>query len=407
MKRNLSKFLRNSMLMRIKVLLNASFSIGLCLFSGAENVISTGTTVRISSGTSIVSVGAFQIKNGGNVNNQGSVVLKADLDNQNTTVSNLGEGTFVLNGSSVQNVNGLNNLGSLIMNNYAGAMLNANTIVNGSLNLSLGTLTIGNNNLLLGNLAKVEGSPSVSSMVIATGSGEMRKSFDGLGSFTFPVGDNTDIQEYSPVTLNFSGGIFGASNYCGVNLANSAYPLSGGCYLKRYWNINQNEIDGFVCNAMFQYVAADVVGIENLIFCAKVLPGPTIFYDASNAVEHQLTAASIGSFGTFTGMIDSTQLMIPEIKTKFPFNLEVEIIPNPFDKQTQINVRTSFDGNISVEIFNLLGIKIKTIFKGDVSSYAKNSYLYQGSCCGPQQILICVIRSQFGTVIHKLIQVSR
>src|ERR1035437_4424466 len=115
-------------------------------------------------------------------------------------------------------------------------------------------------------------------MVVATGTGEMRKSFSGAGSFTFPVGDTTGIAEYSPVSLAFTSGTFGSNNYAGVSLVNASYPGYSNSYLKRYWTLAQSGITGFTCNATFQYVPADVTGSESDIWCTKVAPNPVVMY---------------------------------------------------------------------------------------------------------------------------------
>jgi hypothetical protein len=97
--------------------------------------------------------------------------------------------------------------------------------VNGALTLINGTISLGAYNLLLGNSSLISGSPSASAMVVATGTGELRKGFfSGFrGSFLFPVGDVTRTTEYSPVTLSFNAGTFGSGNLSGVKLSNSAY----------------------------------------------------------------------------------------------------------------------------------------------------------------------------------------
>ena len=59
-------------------------------------------------------------------------------------------------------------------------------------------------------------------MVVATGTGELRKRMTGAGSITFPVGDNDSTAEYSSVTLDFTSGTFNSAD-AGVNLVNKAF----------------------------------------------------------------------------------------------------------------------------------------------------------------------------------------
>jgi hypothetical protein len=272
--------------------------------SRADNTITSGTTLRVSAGTTMVSAGTLTVKSGGAISNLGTVSVTGNLDNQNTTPADLGVGTFLLNGASLQNVNGLNTFGNLTINNASGVALNGNTAINGVLNLTNGLVSIGSNNLSLGTSASISGSPSASAMVIATGTGEFRKSYSGAGSFTFPVGDNTGIAEYTPVTLAFTGGTYGSGNYAGVSLVNTQYPgiAAVGNYLNRYWNVTQSGIAGYSCNAVLQYVPADVTGTESLIYGLRINPTAVDYYNLANTAVHQLTLNGMTSLGALTGM---------------------------------------------------------------------------------------------------------
>jgi len=212
-------------------------------------------------------------------------------------------GTFSLNGTSAQTItiNGTFSTGAfstLEINNAAGVTLNNSISLLGGLKFTNGLLNIGSNNLTLGAASSITGTPSASSMIVADGSGEVRKTYSATGSFTFPVGDNTGTAEYSPVTLNFTAGTF-ASAYAGVNLVNAAYSGVTGNHITRYWNVTSSGITAFTCDALFNYVPADVVGTESSIYCVQMVP-PTNFA-VTNTTLHQLTAAGLTSFGAFTG----------------------------------------------------------------------------------------------------------
>jgi hypothetical protein len=189
----------------------------------------------------------------------------------------------------------------LAINNSSsgGVSLNTDIQVNGDLTLAAGLINIAVSNLVLGESSAIIGIPSSSNMIIATGTGEVRKNFASEGSFTFPVGDNNGTAEYSPVTLDFTSGTF-ADGYVGITLANSPYPGASGSYLNRYWNVTSAGITDFTCNAQFDYVPEDVTGTESNLFCYRV--APTVDqYNAANTLLHQLTANGLTSFGTFTG----------------------------------------------------------------------------------------------------------
>ena len=246
------------------------------------------------------------------MNNAGTISLKGNLANQNAAATTLGTGTFNLNGTTLQTVSGLNIFGNLTLNNTAGFSLNNDQQVNGIMTFTAGRANLGTGNLTFGATASVGGAPSATSMIVATGTGQVQKMFTTNASFTFPVGDNTGSAEYSPVTLSFTGGTFAAGAYAGVNLVNAKYPGDPNttAYLNRYWNISQTGISSFNCNATFSYPAGDVTGTESQIYAVRMTPAPTVTYNPANATLHQLTAGGLTSFGTYTGSIVNTPLTL-------------------------------------------------------------------------------------------------
>lgn len=279
-----------------------------------ENIITAGTTVKIMPGTAVVSVDNMVIQSGATLDNSGTVILKKNLVNEYTSPNSIGSGITELSGTTGQVLSGKTIFSHVTVNNPAGITIGGETRINGTLTLSSGCVTLGNNNLVLGPLGTFAGAHSVMSMIIPTGSGELRKMFSNTGnpaSFTFPVGDKSGASEYSPVTLDFLVFIYGnlaADNYIGVSLRNEKYPDAAitGNYLNRYWKLTQTGIYDFLCNVTFQYTAADVTGSEELISCTRVNPLPWTTYALTNSSGHLLTAAGISSFSTFTGMKSTT-----------------------------------------------------------------------------------------------------
>jgi hypothetical protein len=267
----------------------------------ADVVISSGAKVRIMSGNNLISGENVLIKDGGVLTVEGSLILKKNLTNQNAN-EDFGLGTVEISGTIAQNLSGQNTIGNLKLNNPEGLDISGNTIINGVLTLENGHFRIGNSNLTLGISATVKGSPSSNSMVITSGTGEMRKSFSIAESFTWPLGKNTGTPEYLPVTINFTSGDFLPGNYLGVKITNSAYPGYTNNCLNRYWSINQDGISGFQYDAVFQYSPDDIIGNENSISCVQVMPVPSTVYDKANILLHQLTASGLSKFGNFTGI---------------------------------------------------------------------------------------------------------
>lgn len=272
----------------------------------ADNIITSGTTLRVSPGTTIVSVDNMVIKSGAVLDNSGTVILKKNQTNENGSPNSLGTGTAELSGATNQTISGQNIIANLAVNNAAGIALGGNTQVNGNLTLTNGTVTLGNNNLQLGPLAVIVGTSSASVMIVVTGTGELRKEFPTgySGTFVYPVGDDTGTPEYSPVTIIFTSPVFSPGNYVGVNLRNEKYPDAGitGNYLNRYWNLSYAGISNFQCNATFQYLTSDVTGTESKLSGSRVNPAPWVTYGPTNIVTHLLSANGLTSLGSFTGL---------------------------------------------------------------------------------------------------------
>ena len=284
-----------------------AFSILFCAlaftFTEAQT-ISPGTGMMVGSGAVVNSNTDVTMSGGGTLDVQGTLILKKNLVNLNSSPSTLGTGLIELSGTSAQTVSGQNIIQDLRINNAAGVSISGDTRVNGILKLKSGIVSLGANNLLLGPSASDSGG-SASAMVDVTGTGEFRKEFSTTPSFpktfTFPVGDNTGTAEYSPVAANFTSGAFASGNYLGVTLRNLPDPdanIASGDYLSRYWLMNSNAITGTVsCGLAFTFTDADVTGTKGNLFLVNSTPTLQTFDGVSG---NQLTG-TVGSFSRFTG----------------------------------------------------------------------------------------------------------
>ncbi|MEI7897659.1 MAG: hypothetical protein WCJ26_11535 [bacterium] len=271
--------------------------------SGQGVIVKQGGYIRVPAGN-ILNVKDDLILQGSRaLYDHGLVKVGGDLRELASSPLNIETGRVVLNGSTPQSVSGTIIFDNLAIDNAAGVSLNHDIAVNKTLTLSGGNLVLGSHNLLLGPDAKFSGVPSGTSMVVATGSGQLRKQFAAPGTFTFPVGDITGGADYTPVVLDFTSATFGAENYVGLNLVNAKYPSPNiqGDYLNRYWEIGSSNISGFTCDAQFFYKASDVTGTESKLYCERVDPPPVAAYDGADVANHMLTATALTTFGTFTG----------------------------------------------------------------------------------------------------------
>lgn len=197
-----------------------------------------------------------------------------------------------------------------INNTFGGVTLATNAAVNGTLTLTSGILDIGNYNLLLGANA-VSGSFSASNMIVANGTGELRRSYTGMGSYTFPIGDMTDTVDYSPITINITAGTF-SSAYVGVAVVDAIHPnnSSASNNITRYWTVKESGITGAVATITANYLAADILGTEGDISGGQLngifnqVSNPWIKYTALASNSFTATGATLtaGQTSAFTGI---------------------------------------------------------------------------------------------------------
>jgi hypothetical protein len=224
------------------------------------------------------------------------------ISNTNSPTITLGSNATVeFNGSSNQATAGLpSTVPNVNINNTSGVTLSGTVDISTSLILSAGLFTLESNHLTLGTSATINGTPSASNMIVATSTGELRKNYNTTGSFTFPVGDNTGTVEYSPVTLNFTGGTF-SSAYVGVRLSNSKHPsnTSSTDFLNRYWVITASGITSPVCTASFIYTNSDIAGTETNLYGGRYLTSSWNCLDLVNDATNTISK-SITDFGDIT-----------------------------------------------------------------------------------------------------------
>lgn len=201
--------------------------------------------------------------------------------------------TFQFSGGTIANLN---------VNRNQGTQLTGDLVIGNTLTLSNGSLFLGNFNCTLEPTAVINGTPGNTKMIIATGSGQLRKRFNATGSFTFPVGDDQGTFEYSPVTLNFTSGTFGSGAFAGVNLSNIKHPsnTSTSHFISRYWTVTQTNISAFSCAVSCTYTNADISGTETSMISGKFSSGTWVNMGAIDAASN-LIQGTATSFSDFTG----------------------------------------------------------------------------------------------------------
>ncbi len=192
----------------------------------------------------------------------------------------------------------------VIVDKAAGDIVLSNDIaINQKLTLTKGNIVIGAHNLTFGASAPaVAGAPSAINMIVADGTGTVRKVFTGNGSFDFPIGDATGTAEYSPISLNFSSGTY-SNAYAAVRVTDAKHPnnTSATNYLTRYWTLTGSGISAFSCSVTGTFLPADISGSTASMVTAKWNGAlPWVKYDAVGAST--ISASGITGFSDFTGI---------------------------------------------------------------------------------------------------------
>ncbi len=274
----------------------------------------TVTFQNASPGTDLCGAGAYDFYH--LTIDTGATLLGVDTTGNNKTFYVAGNwtnngtythnsGTVVFNGTSPQTIGGSNTtvFYALTINNSAGVNLAHTEQVDRTLTLSNGLLTLGPYDLLMGVGSGYSGTPGPTRMVVADGSGVFCREFRGMTPmFTFPIGDNTNGANYSPVRLSF----YAASTWgpaC-VRVTDAKHPAnpSPTDYLTRYWTVTSRGIAGFNCTAQFYYVAGDedVVGTEENMRAMKYDSGVWTYGDPVITTSHEVRMEDITGFSDFT-----------------------------------------------------------------------------------------------------------
>ncbi|MBL7796213.1 MAG: hypothetical protein JNJ90_06900, partial [Saprospiraceae bacterium] len=214
-----------------------------------------------------------------------------------------GAGTVAFNGTAAQNLGGTNatTFNNLTLNNVNGLSLSGsvNTTVNGTLNLTAGVITTGNNQVNIGSAGSVA---RTSGHIF----GKLQKHVAaGAGiSRTFELGD-ASVANYTPVSVTFAS-VTNAGNLVAQTVSGD-HPQIGTAQLQtsksvnRYWSLTNSGTTFTTCDAVFNFLATDLDASINTssLICGK--------YDSPNwtypSVGTQTTTSTeitgVSSFSDF------------------------------------------------------------------------------------------------------------
>ena len=259
---------------------------------GVLTIHGTHSNIRLGSGTTFTA-GSFTHSLFGNLENNGATL--------NTTGS-----TFNFNGIVAQTIGGTSasTFNNLTINNSSGVALGACETVAGTLSLTNGKLSLGDNILTLNTTTTIAGSPGNSNYIVYSGIGKLVKNIPAaMGSpYLFPIGTATN---YSPATFKFNSGTVDGTSSLMINLTEGKQPdISAPNYINRYWTYSPSgTFSSPNYDADFTYVDGDIVGTESTIMTAKYSNG-WLVYSHTNSGSNLLSITGATSFSDYTGFGD-------------------------------------------------------------------------------------------------------
>jgi hypothetical protein len=211
-------------------------------------------------------------------------------------------GTTAISGVSVSPVENLQ------VNNSAGVILANNIVVNGTLYLTGGTITLGSNNLIAGSVS----GGSAYSYVLTNGTGGFVRNVSS-SDVSFPVGF-TD--SYTPVVLNNSGG----PDTFTVKVKNAFdHPAVTNEVVNKQWTITEKVPGGSNVNITLQWNSGDENSLfvrENPVYIAR--------YTGTLWEESSADYTDLGGGGVYTassGGYTAGTLFIVENVDEMPVEL--------------------------------------------------------------------------------------
>ncbi len=252
-----------------------------------------------------------------------------------------GTGIVTFNGTANQNLAGSNatTFNSLTLNNAAGLTLSGSvhTTVNGTLTLTSGVITTGNNKVIIpatGSVARTAGHIFGNLQKnVATGSGVSR---------TFEIGDAA-AANYTPVALNFASvsvaGNLTARTVSGDHPQIGSADLNASKSVNRYWTLTNSGTTFTSYNSVFNFLSTD---LDPSVSTAALIGGkydspdwtyPSIGARTANSTE--LTGGT--SFSDF--QLAEPSCVIPDVPT-----LSATVNPICSGQSTTLSIST---GNLN------------------------------------------------------------
>jgi hypothetical protein len=207
-----------------------------------QNVTLTNSSVNLPNSNRGLA-GSLNIDSGSTLNQNvtsGDLYIAGNWVNSGTFNAN--NRAVFFNGSSAQTLTGATTYAWLFFNNSNGLSLNNSVVVNNTLTLTNGKITIGTNDLTINDISGA----SSSNYVVTNSTGQLKRTV-GASNVTFPVGNSA----YNPITFNNSG----TSDVYGVRVEDGALTtaLVNTKTINRKWITTEFVAGGSNLSVVAQY----------------------------------------------------------------------------------------------------------------------------------------------------------
>ncbi|WP_345088803.1 T9SS sorting signal type C domain-containing protein [Flavobacterium chungnamense] len=321
------------------------------LLGGSFNMDQTTAAMSVTGNVSIAS-GASLVLSG---TSGGDFSLAGNWSNSGTFSTNTRLVTF--NGTTAQTLTGATTFDFLTLNNTTGLTLNNSAVVNQTLGLTSGKITLGANDLTVGNSGTITGA-GATNYVVTNGAGQLKRTVAASNTL-FAVGNAS----YNPITLNNSG----TSDVYGVIAVDGTFatPNDNTRIVNRRWQVTEAVAAGSNLAIQAQYntgepaanfaaASTPYLGYYNGSVWSQVgatLSGanPFVATSSANSTPSDLTTGTnyfaIGKDAAFIAL-PATQFVITSIAPVTPqvgsgFNVTVEA-QNALNVSANVTANTSF-----------------------------------------------------------------
>jgi hypothetical protein len=184
----------------------------------------------------------------------------------------------------------------------------------------------------------------------------------------------------------------------------SNFMIQSGCLVTGRGTIemNQNVVNYLTYNGITATVA-NLLDLANDVLGGALIPGTNMgtqamprivpsYSDVNNAVDAINNAFDgcsrfIRYDLCISSLITTTSRIAPKSMEVIPDLVKVNAYPNPFSDKVRFTIRSSASGQGSLDVFNMVGQKINTVFQGHVNANSEKVIEYRVPTVARQNLI--------------------